>query len=158
MARFPLVDITITPGPSVRSLKRLFPELEEEVLDYLKVLSRDLQDASKAAFQTTVPIRTGELRDVLISERAYGNLKFSVFVLDKTHRNTPGRRKPTGAELAEWLDIGSDGINTDLKRRKNAVPAFHKLISITAPLKGAPTAGWVDGALTAIHKAIDKIG
>lgn len=162
MASFLLVDLKISPDSSVRELDAIFPGAGAEVLAYLQNLSRDLQGASKDAFLTKVPFYTGELRNAQIIDKDKSTKTkpgFTVFVIDTKHTSTYGRRKPTGAELAEILDVGiSEKNGAPLHRRKNAVPAFNKLTSLVAPSKGSPTKGWVDSALAAIEKAIDDIG
>lgn len=125
-------------------------------------ISHDLQQEALAAFQTKVPFYTGELRNAQIIDEYKGSLSkagFRIFVIDTTHRNTQGRKKPTGAELADILDKGiSEKNGMPLMRRKNAVPAFGKLTSLVAPSKGSPTKGWIDSAFSSFEKAVDKLG
>lgn len=159
MARLNLLTVNIIPDSSVKELDKLFPGAGAEVLDYLKNLSRDLQGASEASFKSYVPFYTGELRNSQIQSKDKGTTKkvgFTVFVLDTTHRNTPGRKKIKGAELARILDEGIDKGRT-LHRRKDAVGALHRLISPTPPGRRAKTANWIGDAINTFEKALGKI-
>lgn len=161
MAKLILLDLNIVPDSSVKDLERLFPGSREGVLDLLDDISHDLQQEALAAFQTKVPFYTGELRNAQILDEYKGSLNkagFKITVSDAKHTSTQGRRKLTGAQLAQLLDNGIFKKNgSPLYRRKNAVPAFGKLTSLVAPSKGSPTAGWIDSAFASFEKALDEI-
>lgn len=162
MARDTLLNLKITPDSSVKDLESLFPGAQSLVMDILEGISLDLEKDALAALQTTVPVYTRQLRDTMIGAKSENyKLKkgFSIYVSDKKHTNTTGkRRKPTGAELAKILDQGYEIPGQDLKRRKNAVPAFSKLEGLTAPSKGERTASWIGTALDAFERSLDKLG
>lgn len=161
MARLILLNLKITPDKSVKALERLFPGSQELVMDLLQVISLDLEKDALGALQTTVPVYTRQLRDTMIGVKSQ-NYKvtkgFSIFISDKKHTNTTGkRRKPTGVELAKILDQGYEIPGQELKRRKNAVPAFNKL-DLQAPSRGEPTANWKGIALDAFERSLDNLG
>jgi hypothetical protein len=162
MAKLLLLDVTITPDGSVKDLEKLFPGSRDAVMELLDDISADLQQEALGAFQTKVPFFTGELRNAQILDVYKGSLTkagFKIEVSDSKHTSTQGRRKPSGAELAELLDNGiSEKNGAPLHRRKNAVPAFGKLTSLVAPSKGAPTKGWIDSAIASFEKALDELG
>lgn len=161
MARDILLNLKITPDSSVKDLERLFPGAQGLVMDILEGISLDLEKDALGALQTTVPVYTRQLRDTMLGAKSQ-NYKvtkgFSVWVSDKPHTNTTGKRKkPTGAELARILDSGVENGHS-LKRRKNAVPAFTTLDGLVAPSKREPTARWIDNALDAFEGSLDKLG
>jgi hypothetical protein len=161
MPQYTLVDLTIKQDYSVKELESLLPGSQSLVSELLLGISSDLEKSAVSAFQSTVPVRTLQLRNSMILSKSK-NFKytqgFKVYVSTAKHTNTEGRRKPTGAELAQILDEGiSEKNGAPLMRRKNAVPAFNKLTSIVAPSRGEPTKGWSDLALQGFEKAIDGI-
>lgn len=161
MPQYTLVDLTIKQDASVKELERLLPGSQSLVTELLLGISSDLEKSALSAFQTTVPVKTQQLRNSMILTKTK-NFKytqgFKVYVSTAKHTNTEGRKKPTGAELAEILDNGfSEKNGMPLMRRKNAVPALNKLTSIVVPSRGEPTKGWSDLALQGFERAIDGI-
>lgn len=161
MPQYTLVDLTIKQDYSVKELESLLPGSQSLVSELLLGISSDLEKSAVSAFQTTVPVRTLQLRNSMIlskSKKFKYTQGFKVYVSTAKHTNTEGRRKPTGAELAQILDEGiSEKNGASLMRRKNAVASFNKLTSIVAPSRGEPTKGWSDLALQGFEKAIDGI-
>lgn len=161
MPQYTLVDLSIKQDASVKELERLLPGSQSLVTELLLKISSDLEEAARSAFQTTVPVKTQQLRNSMIlskSKKFKYTQGFKVYVSTAKHTNTEGRKKLTGAQLAEILDDGiSEKNGMPLKRRKNAVPALNKLTSVVAPSRGEPTKGWSDLALQGLEKAIDGI-
>ncbi len=158
MPQYVLVDLKIKQDPSVKELERLFPGAQGLVNTLLATISSDLQKEAHSAFQTTVPVYTRQLRDSMILGKSAGAKGFKIYVPTDKHTNTVGRKKPTGARLAEILDEGiSEKNGAPLMRRKNAIPAGSKLSSLVAPSKGDPTKDWSEKAFQAFDKAIDGI-
>lgn len=153
------LDLSINPDDSVKELERLFPGSQSIVLELLGDIRDRMQKDALGAFQTSVPVYSRQLRDQMIEDKEKRSKKapgFTISISTKSHTNTPGRRKPSGAELADILDNGySEKNGAKLYRRKNAVAAFTKITSIAPPAKGRPTQDWISKAIKAFEKAID---
>jgi hypothetical protein len=153
------LDLSINPDDSVKELERLFPGSQDVVLELLRDIRDDMQKDALGAFQTSVPVYTRQLRDQMIEDKEKRSSKapgFTISISTRAHTNTPGRKKPTGAQLADILDNGySEKTGAKLFRRKNAVAAFTKITSIAPPAKGRATADWIGKAIKAFEKAID---
>lgn len=159
MARATLLSLTISQDPSIKDLERLFPGAQSLVTDLLVDISHTLEKDALAAFQTTVPVFTRQLRDQMIIawDKNYKYRQgFEIYASGKVHTTSYGRNKPTGAKLAEILDSGfSEKNGMPLHRRKNAVPAFTKL---SAPLAKTSTANWIGEAVDFVEKMVDELG
>lgn len=111
----------------------------------LRAVLSDLVFTARDAFQTKVPIDTGELRDYIDIEINDQSLTGYVYIEDRTHYGR--RRIPESAvRLAEILDQGG------FKRSRASMPAGN----YKAIREGAPTAGWIESGRRAFYQAYRK--
>ena len=111
----------------------------------LRAVLSDLVFTARDAFQSKVPIDTGELRDYIDIEINDQALTGYVYIEDRTHYGR--RRTPESAvRLAEILDQGG------FKRSRSSLPAGN----YKAIREGAPTAGWIESGRRAFYQAYRK--
>lgn len=113
----------------------------------LRAVLSDLVFTARDAFQTKVPIDTGELRDYIDIEINDQSLTGYVYIEDRTHY---GRRRipESSIKVAEALD---DARNP-FKRSRASMPAGN----YKAIREGAPTAGWIESGRRAFYQAYRK--
>ena len=118
-----------------------------KIKNRLKAVLSDLVFTARDAFQSKVPIDTGELRDYIDINIDDKSLTGYVYIEDRTHYGR--RRTPESAiKVAEALD---DAIH-NFKRSRDSLPAGN----YRAIREGAPTAGWIESGRRAFYQAYRK--
>lgn len=104
------------------------------------------------ALQSTVPFKTGELRNDHI-ERYLGNpMDATVFIDGFVHEATSGKDKPDADELADILNVPRED-GTDWIRRADSQPED----DFEGRGAGSATTGWIENALEQYDEREERV-
>jgi hypothetical protein len=122
------------------------PNLQELLGDeYIDSVTNEVAEAVLNAYQSTVPIRTGELRNTELVRSSAFQGHASVSILDQLHVNSWTKPIPANL-LAQILQDGLDRHGRSYLRSQSSQTVY----PFSGLSGGSPTAGWKDYASSQI--------
>lgn len=158
MADLELTKLHIHIDPATIAGARGLGSLDRDFQKAIEIAITKYSKMGIAAYQSWVPRRTEELRNLIKARTISQNFKEAIvqlYIPAVPHTTSPGRKKPDAAFLAyDILDVGLGRKGVKLHRRKSSrgVPGF----AFSSPGVGTPTSGWIHSAYTELVTKINE--
>lgn len=143
----------------ISRIRSYSPALADKVKDMGETALRKVSDLGMAAYQTKVPIDTGELRgfspDSGLIIRHYSSMEVTICIKGVDHIGADGKAKPA-IDLANILDAGVGDKGKELTRTKKSLASRVGIIRFSSEAYRSETRDWEGKAYNAVIKVLPR--